>query len=313
MRRSTFAASAAAVSASLAAIGVGTAANATILPVNPVQATATTLVSGRLDPGDSGNNWAVDTIIRKAVITRVGADSATADCGKAAASCYAYTGTITDTGTARALAGQTSPGAQGVAIKGSPVASLTGHAMITFHASSSRPDANLVPARLSGNTVSDTAWVEQFFPAGTTFGAGPALASWPPAWSWTYRDAADCQTWVQARNVSQSRSGDITGVDSCPVLSGGRAVATRARATVTWKSTRTSAFQVTIAGAVPLDGRTARVTRPRAVYSGLRPGHVYRVRIQPLVDGAPAGKSGTVTFRTMYGVSALRGMKKEGR
>jgi hypothetical protein len=200
------------------------------------------------------------------------------------------------------MTGQTSPGAQGVAIKGSPVAAMAGRAVVTFHASSGRPDAKLVPAHLSGNKVTTTAWVEQFFPAGTTFGAGPALASWPPAWSWTYRDSADCQSWVQAFDVSEARSGDITGVDSCPVLSGGHATAARTRATVTWKSTRTSAFKVTITGAGPLNGRTARVTRPRAVYSGLEPGHVYQVKIQPLVDGVPMGKSGKVTFRTLYGV-----------
>ena len=57
--------------------------------------------------------------------------------------------------------------------------------------------------------VSTTDWAEQFFPTGTRFGAGPS----PPNWS-KYTDTKECQTWVDAYNVTQADSGDITGTDS---------------------------------------------------------------------------------------------------
>jgi hypothetical protein len=88
---------------------------------------------------------------------------------------------------------------------------------------------------------------------------------------------------------------------SAPVLSGGRATATTRHATVSWKCTGTSAFTVTITGPGPLNGRRSTVTKPQAVYTGLLPGHTYQVKIQPLVSGHPAGKSGLVSFRTLYG------------
>jgi hypothetical protein len=99
------------------------------------------------------------------------------------------------------------------------------------------------------------------------------------------------------------KTGKITfrTVAPAPVLSGGHATATTRHATVTWKCTVTSAFTVTITGPGPLNGRTSTVTRPQAVYSGVEPGHVYRVKIQPLVNGHPAGRSGLVTWRTLFG------------
>lgn len=143
----------------------------------------------------------------------IGAGSAVTgtDCGGAAADpCFAYTGTIHDAGTAHASAGQVSPGAQAVPIAGTPAAAMTGDAVYAFDASSSSPDATLVPAVTSGNAVSTTNWAEQFFPAGTKFG-GANLASW----KWTYTDAKDCQQWVDELNGSAATSGDITGADDC--------------------------------------------------------------------------------------------------
>jgi hypothetical protein len=90
-------------------------------------------------------------------------------------------------------------------------------------------------------------------------------------------------------------------VTAPPALSGGAATAATRKATVTWKCTGTSAFTVTITGPGPLNGRTSTVTTPEAVYSGLEPGHVYQVKIQPLVTGRPAGRSGLVSFRTLFG------------
>ncbi len=289
MRISAVLASAAVASAPLAAVALATAAHAS----TPVTATAVTRVSARLDPGYGGNNWASDTLARTATVTLVGADSSTADCGDVT-HCYTYSGAISDTGTAQAITGQTSPGADAMPIKGSPTAAIAGKATVTFFASSSTPDATLVPATLSGNGESTTNWVEQFFPGGTQFGEGPQLASF----KWTYTDRADCQTWVDAPTVAKADSGDITGTDLCPVVSHGRATATNTRAIVTWQATMTDFFQVTITGPGKINRHRAMIHEPQAVYSGLEAGHNYSVKIQPLVNGVAAGKAGVVEFKT---------------
>jgi hypothetical protein len=279
---------AAAVSAPLAAISFATAAHAS----TPMTWSATTAVSNRLDSGYGGNNWASDTISRTVAITLTG--TATDQCGEVPA-CYAYTGTIKDTGTAAAITGQMSPGAQGVPIEGTPTANMAGTASVTFYASSNTPDAKLVPAMLSGNGESTSDWVEQFFPTGTAFGpAGPQLTSW----SWNYVDLANCQTWTDALSGSKATSGDITGTDECPVLSAGHAVANANGATVTWKSSKLSGFRITLSGPGPENGRTATVTVPKAVFSGLEHGHTYSVKVQDLYDGHPAGKAGVISFVT---------------
>jgi hypothetical protein len=277
----------AAATAPLAAVGVATAAHAS------TPATASTKITGRLDSGYAGNNWASDTITRTITAAEAGNAPSLDDCGDVTA-CYAYTGTITDTGTAHAITGQTSPGAQGVAIKGSPNAAINGHATVTFFASAKAPNPTLVPATATGNAETTTDWIEQFFPAGTAFGAGPSLTTW----NWTYSDSADCQTWVDAYNGTKATSGDITGVDHCPILSGGHATAGNTRASVTWKSTVTAAFEVTITGPGKLNGRMGKVGKPEAVYSGLESGHTYSVKIQPLVNGVAEGKSGRVDLVT---------------
>jgi len=289
MRISAILASAAVASAPLAAVGLATAAHAS----TPVTATAVTKVSARLDPGYDGNDWASDTLTRTATVTLVGADSTLSDCGDVP-NCYTYRGTISDTGTAQAITGQTSPGADAMPIKGSPTAAIAGQAIVTFHASSNTPDARLVPAMLSGNGESNSDWVEQFFPGSTQFGADPDL----PSFKWTYTDRADCQTWVDALTVRKADSGDITGTDLCPVVSHGHATATNTRATVTWRATMTDFFQVTITGPGKINGHTAMIHEPQAVYSGLEAGHNYSVKIQPLVNGVAAGKAGVVEFKT---------------
>lgn len=176
--------------------------------------TAVTHLTQRPDSGYSGNVWALDNLQRTASVTVLGVDPTLTDCGATATACYEYSGTISDTGTAYATDGQTSPGADAVPITNSPSAAVTGNATVTFDASSESPDAALVPATLSGagdSEQSTTNWVEQFFPAGTTFGAGPVL----PTWTWKYDDTRDCQTWIDAYNGTQATSGDITGADDC--------------------------------------------------------------------------------------------------
>jgi hypothetical protein len=289
MRIRAILASTAVAAAPLAAVGLATAAHAS----TPVTATAVTHVSARLDSGYAGNNWASDTITRTVTVTLAGTDSTLADCGDVL-HCYNYTGTIHDTGTAQAITGETSPGAEGMPIKGSPTAAMVGNATVTFHASSNTPSAKLVPTTLSGNHESTSNWVEQFFPTGTQFGAGPQL----PSFRWTYTDSADCQTWVDALTVPKADSGDITGTNMCPVVSHGHATVTDNGATVTWQSTMTDFFQVTITGPGKINGRTAMIHQPKAVYSGLEAGHNYSVKVQPLVNGKAAGRAGVIDFKT---------------
>jgi hypothetical protein len=297
MRIRTILVSAAAVSAPLASIGVATAAHAAARPVAPVTATATTALTDRLDSGFGGNNWASDTVTRTVMVSLVGNDSTLSDCGEGATSCYTYTGTLKDTGTAHAIAGQISPGAQAVPITGSPNAAMAGHGEYSFHASSNHPNAALVPTHLTGNEETTDNWVEQFFPAGTTFGTGPVLSPW----AWTYTDSANCQTWTDAFNIGKADSGDITGVDMCPVLSDGHASVDGAHATITWMCTHTSTFELTIVGPGKINGKMSKVTKPEAVYGGLSIGHSYTVTIQPLVNGDPMGKPGKITFHTAAG------------
>lgn len=174
--------------------------------------TATTNLTQRPDSGYSGNNWALDHLTRTATLTGGGVIS-NSQCGASATSCFAYTGTIDDTGTAYATTGAVSPGALAKPIAGTPMAAVTGNATFTLDASSSAPDATLVPTALAGSgnaNQSTTRWAEQFFPAGTTFG-GESL----PTWKWTYTDAKNCQKWVDAFNGTQAASGDITGEDNC--------------------------------------------------------------------------------------------------
>jgi hypothetical protein len=197
-----------AVAGGVLAVGIPAAFAAT-----PVTASAVTQLHARPDSGFGGNTWAYDSMKRTATVTLIGSDSTLADCGAAATTCFTYAGTIRDAGVALAVTGAVSPGAQAVPIKGAPVAAVNGGTTVQFHASSNAPDGALVPEALTGAGSagqSTTNWVEQFFPAGTTFGAGPAL----PDWSWSYNDAKDAQTWTDAYNVSKADSGDITGVDS---------------------------------------------------------------------------------------------------
>lgn len=72
------------------------------------------------------------------------------------------------------------------------------------------------------------------------------------------------------------------------------------RVTVAWSGEGASEWQVTMHTPGPLNGRTAIVKQPLAVYSGLWSGHTGYVTIQPLVDGYPLGGSGHVYFTTTH-------------
>lgn len=188
-------------------------------PLNgPVTATATTAVSNRSDSGYSGGkggNWAKDAFSRAVTITRHG-PVAVSNCGGTATngvtSCYHYTGTITDTGSFTTISGANSPNA-GTSIHGVVTGTMTGGSAVEFYASSGTPDASLVSATYSGDGISSTNWVEQFFPHGTAF-------STPNEINWAYHYAAPntCETWDDNYNNgggSQPGDGDIVGVNHC--------------------------------------------------------------------------------------------------
>ena len=287
---------AAATAAALTVLGVATAAQASPARANAaIQVSASTAITGRAVTGDAGNTWATESVTRTANISGgdVSDHAPAADCGPTATTCYAWSGKFTDEGTAQAIPGQISPGVQAVPITGSPATLAEGVTEINFYASAADADPSLVPAKVTGNAVSDAGWFQQFFPAGTTFGVGTG-----DSYAYVYQDTTDCQTWDH--DSARGDTGDITGADMCPVLSDGHATVSNTRATVTWKSTVTSTFEVTINGPGPLNGRMARVTKPAAVYSGLEAGHTYTVTIQPLVNGNDEGKAGRVTFKTTH-------------
>jgi hypothetical protein len=262
-------------------------------------ASAVTQLHARPDSGFSGNDWANDALKRTAAVTETGADLTLTDCGALATTCFTYTGTISDTGTAFAVTGATSPGAQAVPIQGTPSAMVTGAATVSFHSSSDVANGALLPTSLNGKgnaQQTTTNWVEQFFPAGTTFGTGPVL----PTWKWTYVNPTNCQTWVDASTIAQASSGDITGVNNCPVLSDGHAVSTApTREFVSWKQTGGAVNdQTVIAGPGPLNGHAGHVTIAQATISGAEAHHTYSLTITPLYDGMSDGHGGRITFVT---------------
>jgi hypothetical protein len=297
-------------------LGIPVVANAaTQVPANGarhVTATANTHLTNHPDSGYNGT-WAVDNLQRTATITLLGtAPSSRCQGNNSNQACYEYAGTISDTGTAKALTGTRSPGAQDVPIQGTPTASVKGHASINFDASSNAPTGALVPTAVSGPGTanqSTTSWVKQFFPAGTRFSTNFTLVNW----TWKYVDAKHCQTWVDAYNVSQANSGDITGVSYCIPprggikLSGGRSHSVSpTRQNYSWVQSGPSWDRLTIVGPGPINGHVGYVNathagRITAYYTGLESGHTYVVTIQPQFykGGPPAGKSGRVTFITV--------------
>ena len=181
-------------------------------------ASATTTFQAHPDSGNHGN-WADDDFTRTASVTFVSIDPTLTDCGSTAKTCFIYAGTIADAGSFSGISGALSPQA-GVALTGNPSGPFKGGSDVKFFSSSDVASATGVPATVTGaGAVSTTNWVEQFFPAGTTFGAGPTLTDW----SWAYSSPATCENWVDSiNNGSGSRpvDGDITGVSHCRSVTG---------------------------------------------------------------------------------------------
>lgn len=311
------------IAALTAAAGLGLAGTAHAATT----VSAVTHLTQHADSGYSGDNWALDNLTRTVTVVTPGSPVAKSLCGPSATACFAFTGTIHDTGTAFATTGAVSPGAQAVPVTGSPTAAVTGDAAFLLDSSSNAPSASLVPASLAGAgnaEQSTTNWAEQLFPAGTTF--GPVNAS-PPgpsltAWSWTYKDAKDCQAWTDAVNGTQATSGDITGVSACPppppppaviTLSHGKGTATSSsRATVTWQQSAPSWDKLVITGPGAINGHVGWVhvtgTTGSGAYTGLSGGHNYSVAVTPYTaeNGTVEGKTGTISFLTPGAAATAR-------
>jgi hypothetical protein len=86
---------------------------------------------------------------------------------------------------------------------------------------------------------------------------------------------------------------------AAPTVTQGKAIdVTTATAMVAWTGTGASQWQLTITGPGPINGKTSIVNVPAGTYGGLEANHNYEVSVQPLVNGKPAGKAGTITFKT---------------
>jgi hypothetical protein len=206
-RRKAWLAGIAVLGAAVAGLAVPGTANAAS------NATATTKFTNHPDSGNHGT-WANDDFGRVASVTFLSVDPTLTDCGSKATSCFQYTGTIKDTGSFFVVSGAKSPQA-GVTILGTPSGPFMGGSDVKFFSSSDTASATGVPASVTGaGPVSTTNWVEQFFPAGTTFGTGPTLSNW----SWSYESSFTCEFWVNAvwnSSGSLPADGDITGTSHC--------------------------------------------------------------------------------------------------
>jgi hypothetical protein len=153
---------------------------------SPSVFTSHTSLTNRPDSGGNGN-WALDTMTRTLTITETGHNGPG----------YAYTATVSDTGTFKTISGAYTPNqgppSTGKRIQGTVQGSVAGTAQYSFTASklpASSPNLG-VPNSENGapGTPAETtsSWYEQAFPAGTTFG-GTGIGNW----SWTYTTGDGC-------------------------------------------------------------------------------------------------------------------------
>ena len=98
-------------------------------------------------------------------------------------------------------------------------------------------------------------------------------------------------------STSSSGGGTSTATATAPSVTNGRVVSvSNNRAIVAWDGPGASQWAVTRTG--PGGTVTNVVNTPEAVYGGLASGHNYEIRIQPLVNGKPAGTGGGIDFKT---------------
>jgi hypothetical protein len=171
-------------------------------------------LSNRPDSGGGGNNWANDHMTRQSMVVYMGDQTA---------GTHTYQGSVSDTGTFSALAGELTPN-QGAdpGLKlgdslGGTLYGRTGSGFTTDQWVSRGPGASY-----SGSNPATGTWYELFFPAGTTFGGSGIDNDGPMQWAWSYAsskdDCGNIEHWVDASysNSGQSATaGDITAPASC--------------------------------------------------------------------------------------------------
>lgn len=286
-KRVLAAAGAVALAAGIAAAAAAGPADAS---VGPPGVTATTVLHAYPDAGYA-THWANDSITRVATVTLGAPVTPVTLCGFAATTCFSYTGTIVDAGTAYGVTGATSPGAQAIAITGTPSAVMVGGGDVTFDDSSDAPNAALVPTAVNGSNLSTANWVRQFFPEGST-GTAPVLSNW----GWTYTDPATCEYFVYAFDVTRIDSGDITGVSHCPVAplapSPVTATASSPHLTVAWPAvTGASVYEIDVTG--PSGGLKADpvVTATQGMFSIATTGKSGYAKVRAGTENAWDGKT----------------------
>lgn len=86
---------------------------------------------------------------------------------------------------------------------------------------------------------------------------------------------------------------------AAPTVSGGKmTLSNNNDVTVEWTGTGASEWEVTLSFSGPENGRSGKVTVPKASYSGLPSGHTGYVTVQPLIGGEAAGKPGKIDIAT---------------
>jgi hypothetical protein len=198
---------AAAVPAATAGLLLTTTAAASAATVTPAVAAAAVThqtswaaishLAGRTEGGGNGT-WATDDIYRVMTIKLTGQSGGL----------YTYTATVHDVGSFTAIRGAYTPN-QGGSYAGDTITGpdsgwLTGKAQYSFTATSlptAGPNTG-VPAHVSGDQGSTSAWYEMAFPAGTQFG-GSGIGTW----GWTYGDSHG-QRWA---DTSANGDGQLAG------------------------------------------------------------------------------------------------------
>jgi hypothetical protein len=159
----------------------------------------------RKDSGKHGD-WAVDQLTRTITLTR-DHEAPASKCGGGVPECYAYFGSIVDTGSFATITGANSPEA-GDPINGGLNGTVQGSSQVEFYASSSTPDITQLPAQETGNDVATGDMVKQLFGSGVQFSAVSQ-----PVWGYTYQvTSGTCERWT---NASSGDTGDIVGLNHC--------------------------------------------------------------------------------------------------
>lgn len=263
------------------AVAAGGTAFAATSQAGAVPLTAATHIQNDGDQGDGGNTWAVDQIDRAVTITA--ATPNTAPSGF-----VAYTVTVTDAGTFKAVQGALTPNQviPGQKIAHAVSGNLAGTATYAVVAPSAASLGDTFPANVNDN-FAHVATGPQSLPdwpvQGFTPQAGVAVTlehfsyayTTPAGESWTDSDTTGSGSLVSDGNIT----GLVVKPPKLPVLSHGHGTATApTRATVTFEQSGAPSWvEFYIVGYGPINGHTGWVYGHLGLntgyYSGLTAGH----------------------------------------